>query len=35
MGRSAPSRVQRALQQAKKFGVSVEKMIDISAAANT
>ena len=35
MGRSAPSRLQRALQQAKKFGVSVEKMIDISAAANT
>lgn len=35
MGRSAPSRLQRALDQAKKFGVSVEKMIDISAAANT
>lgn len=35
MGRSAPSRLQRALEQAKKFGVSVEKMIDISAAANT
>ncbi|MDH5766860.1 MAG: hypothetical protein OEZ38_12690 [Gammaproteobacteria bacterium] len=35
MGRSAPSRLERALEQAKKFGVSVEKMIDISAAANT
>ena len=35
MGRSAPSRLQRALEQAKKFGVSVEKMIDISATANT
>ncbi|MDH5736502.1 MAG: hypothetical protein OEY87_10300, partial [Gammaproteobacteria bacterium] len=35
MGRSAPSRLKRALEQAKKFGVSVEKLIDISAAANT
>ena len=35
MGRSAPSRLQRALEQAKKFGISVEKLIDISAAANT
>ena len=35
MGRSAPARLKRALEQAKKFGTSVEKLIDISAQANT
>jgi ketopantoate reductase len=34
-GRSAPDRLKRALEQAKKFGTSVEKLIDISATANT
>ncbi|MDH5484585.1 MAG: hypothetical protein OEY43_05040 [Gammaproteobacteria bacterium] len=35
MGRSAPARLKRALEQAKRLGTSVEKLIDISATANT